>query len=157
MAAKPHADDTEATDESNSATKDALLNVVPSTGFRVTSNNEKINVYPDPTGTARGVIEHQYDGWPAKGVVLHDITGYEIVDASGETGGPDEDETLAEMLDIWEADIREWIDGVLFDTSLSSTEGNCKYVDTHTIEITNPWEDETYTVELETENKRRIA
>lgn len=139
-----------------SATKDDLLNVVPSTGFRVTSNNEKINVYPDPTDTAHGVIEHTYAGWPAKGIVLYDITGYDIVDARGETGAPDEDETLEEMLEGWEPDIRDWLDGVLFDSSMGSTEGNCKYVDTHTIEISNPWEDETYTVELETENKRRV-
>lgn len=143
------------TTDDEPATTDDLLNAVPSTGFTVPSNNEGINLYPDPTGHARGVLKHTFDGWPANGIVLYDVTGYEIVDCEFEP--LDEDATMEEEFDIFEADIREYIDGVLFDSSLSSAEGNCGYVDHHTIEITNPYEGDSYTVALETENKRRVA
>ena len=141
------------TTDDESATKDDLQNVVPSAGFRETSNNEEIKIYPDPTETARGVIQHTYDGLPARGVVLYDIVDYEIVDSDFEPV----EETMADDMELYGDEIREYIDGVLFDSSMSSPEGNCGYVDHHTVTVENPWDGDSYTVELETDNKRRVA
>jgi len=142
-----------ATDE-EPATMDDLVNEVPSAGFRLTNNNEEVSFYPDARGAEFGVIKHEYKGLPARGVVLYDVVGWEIVDMDFET--MDEDATMEEDFEHFESEIREWISEALFSSEMSSTEGNMSHVDTHTIEVTNPYEGDSYTVKLETANKCRV-
>jgi len=143
--------DYEPVDES--ATLDDLRNEVPSAGFRLTNNNEEVEFYPDAPGAEFGVIKHEYEGLPARGVVLYDVVGWEIVDMDFEP--MDEDATVEEEFEHFEAEIREWISEALFSSDRMGAEGNMSHVDTHTIKVTNPYEGDSYTVELETENKRR--
>lgn len=137
------------------AQTDDLTNLTPSVGFRRTGNNERMWVYPDAPGAKHGVIRHDYDGLPARGTILYDVTGYDIVDMDFEVG--DENTTMAEEFDHWEVEFREWIEGALFDTSLGATEANFSDEGGHTITLKNPWEGDEFTVELETENKRRVV
>jgi len=136
------------------ATLDDLRNEVPSMGFRISGNNEGVNVYPDAPGAEFGVVEHQHEGLPAQGTILYDVVGYEIVDMDFEPRH--EDVTMQEEFEQCEDEIREWLDDALFNTSLSSAEANTYREGTHTYVVENPWEGDRYTVGLETENKRRV-
>jgi hypothetical protein len=146
---------TEATDDDESATLDDLVNEVPSTGFRVTSNNEEVDYYPDAPGAEYGVIKHKYDGLPARGIVLYDVVDWEIVDMDFEP--TKEDATMQEEFEYYEGEIREWIEDTLFTSERTRAEANFRRVESHTIEVENPWEGDSYTIKLETANKRRVA
>ena len=146
------ANQTNADDES--ATLDDLTNTVASAGFRVTANNEGVNLYPDAAGGEFGVVEHKYEGLPARGVVLYDVVGYEIVDMDFEP--QHEDATMQEEFEYFEAEIREWIEDALFNADMGSAEANISREDRHRYVVENPWEGDRYTVELKTENKRRV-
>jgi len=146
------AQNTTADDES--ATLEDLRNEMPSMGFRVTNNNEGVNFYPGALGAEYGVIKHKYEGFPARGVVLYDVVGYEIVDMEFEPER--EDTTMEEEFEYYEAEIREWIEDAIFSTDLSSADVNTYREGTHTYIIENPWEGDRYTIKLETENKRRV-
>lgn len=143
-------EDTNTTD----ATLDDLRDNPVSVGFRVTNNNEKVDLYPDAPGAELGVIKHKYEGFPAQGVVLYDVTGWEIADYDLDL--KDEDVTMEEEFEMFEDEIREWIADVLFNTSLSSADANTYHGGTHTIVVEDPSEGDRYTVELKTENKRRV-
>lgn len=142
------------TADDESATLDDLQYEEPSAGFRLTDNYEVVSFYPDAPGAEFGVIKHRYDGFPSRGVVLYDVVGWEIVDIDLEP--MDEDKTMKEEFDFYETEIREWISRALFSTSCGSAEANMSHVDTHTIKVTHPYEGNSYTVKLETTNKRRV-
>lgn len=137
-----------------STTLEDLRGKVPSVKFRLTDNNEEVEVYPDVPGAEFGVIKHKYEGLPARGVVLYDVVGWEIVEMDFEPN--DNDATMEEEFKHFKTEIGEWITGVLFSSHRAGTEANMSQVDTHTIEVTDPYEGDSYTVKLETDNKRRV-
>jgi len=136
------------------ATLEDLRNKVPSIGFRVSSNNEGVNLYPDAPGAKYGVIEHKYEGFPARGVVLYDVVGYEIVDMDFEPHY--DDATMEEEFERFEVEIREWLDNAAFSTDLSSADSNIYREARHTYVVEHSYEGERYTIKLETEKKRRV-
>jgi hypothetical protein len=120
----------------------------------VRDNNETVKLYPDhDDGGSRGLIRHQYDGLPAHGVVVYDVTGFKITDVSI----PDEelpaDKTETEMLERYRDDYVEWVNIDVFSDEHSVW---VKYVGKHTFTVKNPYEGDVITVELETEDKRRL-
>jgi len=145
--------ETDAADD-EPATIDDLRNDVASAAFRVTSNNEEVKFYPDAPGAEFGVVKHKYDGFPARGVVLYDVVGWEIVDMDFEP--EDNDATMQEEFEYYEDEIREWISEALFSSDRNGAEANTSRVRRHTIKVTNPWEGDSYVVELKTANKRRV-
>lgn len=127
---------------------------IPTVAAEICDNNETVKLYPDhDDGGSRGLIRHQYDGSPAHGVVVYDVTGFKITDVSI----PDEelpaDKTETEMLERHRDDYREWVNNNVFGDESS---GWIEYVDKHTLTFENPYEGDVITVELETENKRRL-
>lgn len=132
-----------------------LSDALPTVRFRRAGNNEELVYYPEAGDAAFGVVEHRYDGWPARGVVRFDVIGWEIVDADFDSepyyGSVEED------LEKMEAEIREWVEEVLCQTD--STRGSASFRDEggHTIRVIDDYEGDEYVVELETENRRRIA
>jgi hypothetical protein len=136
------------------ATLDDLRNEAVSAGFRISSNNEEVTVYPDASGAEFGVVEHQYQGIPAQGTVLYDVVDWEIVDMDFET--EHEDATMQEEFERYEDEIREWLVDALFNASLTSAEANVYREERHVYIVEDPWDGDRYTIELETENQRRV-
>ncbi|WP_179234007.1 hypothetical protein [Halorubrum halodurans] len=129
------AQNTTTTSNDETVTADDLRHEVPTARFQLANNNKEVAFYPDVDAAEYGVIKHEYEGLPGRGVVLYDVTGWETVDKDIDT------------------ETREWISAALFGTG--GAEGNMSHVDTHTIKVTNPYEGDSYTVKLETANKRR--
>jgi hypothetical protein len=119
------------------------------------SNNQTTYYYSDNGDAEYGVIRYDYDGLPAQGIVLYDVVGYTIEDYDLNT---DEDED--EEFRVFEDEIKEWIEDVLFTTDNvgpSGPEAHLEYVGNHTFEIEDPYEGDEYTVKLDVENKRRVT
>lgn len=144
----------EKTATTDDATLDDLTNEPVTVGFEVRGNNETVKYYPGAPGAELGVVKHKYDGFPARGVVLYDVVGYEIVDYEFETH--DDDMTMDEEFELFEGSIREWLDDLLFSAERTRASGHIQREGTHTWTVEHPHEDEVYTVELQTENKRRV-
>ena len=131
-----------------------LQNEPTTVGFRVTDNNERVRLYPNAGETELGVIRHDYDGLPARGTILHDVVGYEIVDYTFEE--LHSFDTAEEEYEYCKGEICEWIDKALFDTSLSSADCNTYREGTHEWRVAHPYEGDEFVIHLHTTNKRRI-
>jgi len=120
----------------------------------VSDNNETVKLYPDhPDGGSRGLIRHQYSGYPAHGVVVYDVTGFEITDVSIPDKELPDGTTETEMLERYRDDYCEWVNTDVFGDEPSEW---IEYVSKHTFTVKNPYEGDVITVELKTDNKRRL-
>lgn len=136
------------------ATLDDLRSEAVSAGFRISDNNEEVELHPGAPGAEFGVVKHQYEGLPAQGTVLYDVVDWEIIDMDFETEV--EDATMQEEFERYEDEIREWIESALFDGSLTSAEANIYREARHIYVVEDPWDFDRYAVELKTENQRRV-
>lgn len=119
----------------------------------VRSNNETVTFYLTPDRDQLGVIRHNYDGFPALGTVLFDVTGYEIVDY--ELVDVPDGETPETEFDHFSQEIHEWIDQQLTERVVEGR-ADIDYVDHHKYSFEDPYEGDVFVIELETTNKRRV-
>lgn len=123
-----------------------LSNEPVSFRFEIRSNNETVIYRPGVSEHHCGVIQHKYDGFPAQGEVRYDVLGYDVIDT----------DASAEEYEMYESEIAEYLDSVLWDTSLSSASANVSHAGHHKVRIENPYEGDWYVVEFDTANRRRV-
>lgn len=130
-----------------STESEPVTDTVPVWRFDCTSNNEHVIIYSDGEDQ---VIQHEYDGLPARGTVRYDIEDFEITDAEFyEDHGGKSDE---EVLEMFRAEIREYVEAALF--SHDDRGAWVSLVDSHELKV--KMEGDEYIVELITSNKRRV-
>lgn len=123
-------------------------NIFPTLQFVRQAGSEIVKLYPDAGDTEYGVLRTQYDGYPAYGVVLEDVVGWELVDYEFD----DEDDWFDSGV------VSEMVEDVLFRKGsrayrrVEINDAGDHIVELYEIETTG---DKWY-VELETENKRRV-
>lgn len=136
-------------------TMEDIQNAEKSVSLRRPGNNEKITLYPHIDDTEHGIIRHDYDGYPAMGTVVYDITDWEIV--GYDLNDPTDDEDVE--FDMYKDTIKEWIQKAVFTgrrTRDTCVKADYNYEGDRKITVENPYDGDTFTIKLEVANKRRL-
>jgi len=148
-----------------------LGSVAVTVAHEIRSNNERVRLYATADGETPhidrsvsaddvdryGVIRHDYEGLPARGTVLYDVTDYEVVDVNiPDDGDRPDNHTDREVFEAFEYEYREIIERDLFSSEYRSASDAQFTDDTHTVLVRNPHDGDELTVKLHTTNKRRV-